>query len=380
MTTVMTVTPHPDASPVPGTSLDRRVVARAGLAMLAGLVCAVWFGARTGGHEVVLWTDNLATTLAALTATVHCARASRRAGEDQRFWWLFAIACACWTLAELTWGVYEVVLREPVPAASWADIPYLAAVAVAIAALPRHPAMSASPMRRARRALDAVVVAVALLFSSWTLVLQPLWESTDLSGIGGVVALAYPMGDAVILSFIVLALRGVAGPHRQAMWCLLLGLTAMALSDSAYAYLVGVRSYSSGGALDAGWIVAYLAIAVAASCSDARHVVRVRPARFSASPLPALVAPFVPVLAALTLAAVQMEHGRALDHVAWTSAFVLVMLVLARLTLVVFETLRGSRGEAPTPLGARLARAAVGEPADAGNARRAGPRGDGSAP
>ena len=52
---------------------------------------------------------------------------------------------------------------------------------------------------------DGLVVATALLFLSWTLVLGPLWRSADLSTWAGVVALAYPFGDVVIVFFIVLA-------------------------------------------------------------------------------------------------------------------------------------------------------------------------------
>jgi hypothetical protein len=274
----------------------------------------------------------------------------------------------------VVWGVYDVVLRRDIPAASWADAGYLAALPLSVAALARHPAMRASPMRRARRTLDGVVIGIAVLFVSWTLVLQPLWASADVGRPSTLVALAYPLGDGVILFFVVLALRAVTGPHRRAIWCLLLGLAAMALSDSAYAYLTGLRSYAPGGALDAGWIAAYLMIAVAAAASAARRTEHLRRERFSASPLPSLVAPFVPMLVALTLAAVQMQRGRALDDVSWALALALVVLVLVRQSLVLIEAADPrTRGFGFTE---RLARAAVGEPVAAGIAEPHGPRGE----
>jgi hypothetical protein len=348
----------------PADPREARVLRHACVALAASVVCAVWFGAGIGGDGVVRWADNLGTTLAALTATALCLRAAARRGGDERFWRMFGIACACWALAEVIWGVYDVLLRRDIPAASWADVGYLAALPFSVAALARHPAMGASPMRRARRTLDGVVIGIALLFISWTLVLQPLWASADVGRPSTLVALAYPLGDAVIIFFIVLALRAVTGPHRQAIWCLLLGLAAMALSDSAYAYLTGMRSYAPGGALDAGWIAAYLMIAVAAAASAARRGEHIRRPRFSASPLPSLVAPFVPMLVALTLAAVQMQRGRELDDVSWALALALVVLVLVRQSLVVIEAADPrTRGVGFTE---RLARAAVGEPVAAG--------------
>jgi len=82
--------------------------------------------------------------------------------------------------------------------------------------------MTDNRTHRARSVLDGMVIATALLFVSWTLVLGPLWRSTDLTTLGGLVTLAYPFGDVVIVFFIVLAIRGMTGENRSALWCLLL--------------------------------------------------------------------------------------------------------------------------------------------------------------
>ena len=59
-------------------------------------------------------------------------------------------------------------------------------------------------------------------------------------------AIAYPFGDVVIIFFIVLAIRGMTGGDRLALWCLLGGLLAIALSDSAYTYLTESRVMRAG--------------------------------------------------------------------------------------------------------------------------------------
>jgi diguanylate cyclase len=116
---------------------------------------------------------------------------------------------------------------------------------------------------------------VALLFLSWMSVLGPLWRSSDLTTLGGVVTLVYPFGDVVIAFFVVRALYRMTTPDRLGLWFLLAGLIGLALADSTYAYLVEVKRYSTGNLLDTGWFAGFLGIAPGALASDVRDV-RVR--------------------------------------------------------------------------------------------------------
>ena len=315
------------------------MVSAASVAALVVALFAAWLGLGIGGDTVVAYVDDLGTVAAALAATILCVRAGSRNGRKlRRFWWLLAGAAGAWALAEGIWAVYELVLHDAVPVPSWADVGYLAGIPLAVAALLSHPAIRGSGGRKARAVLDGLVIATALLFLSWTLVLGPLWRSTDLTTLGGMVTLAYPLGDVVIVFFIVLAICGLTAGDRLALWCLLGGLLIMALSDTTYAYLTGVKSYETGSLIDAGWLAAYLAIALGAICATSRHAVT--PDRGSPSlTMPALVAPFVPLFLALGVAAVGIELGHRLDEVAWIAAVVLVALVLIRQTLLVVELL-----------------------------------------
>ena len=328
--------------------------------MLATGLFAAWVGLGIGGSTAVRYVDDLGTVLAALAATLLCVRAGRQHDQPmRRFWWLLAGAAACWTFAEAVWAVYELVLHVDVPLPSWADLGYLAAIPLAVAALLMHPATWSHGGRRTRSLLDGLVLATALLFLSWTVVLGPLWRSTDLSTAGGVVTLAYPFGDVLMVFFVVLAVRGMRGGNRLSLWCLLSGLLAMALADSTYAYLTQVNSYGTGSLIDTGWVAAYLAIAVGAYCSDARHVVS---RRDDPSPitLPSLVAPFLPVLLALTVAGVETKLGHRPGRVEWILALVLVLLVLARQALLLTGLARSSREQGET-LSEQLGRIALGD-------------------
>ncbi len=310
-----------------------------GLVALASAAFAVWVGLRIGGVRVALWVDDGLTPIAALTASALCWRArTRHSGRMRLFWALLGSATACWTLAELIWGYYALIVNVAVPVVSWADVGYLSAIPVAVAALVVHPATHGNRTRKARSVFDGLVVATALLFLSWTLVLGPLWRSSKPGTWAGIVALAYPFGDVVIVFFIVLAIRGMTSGDRLSLWCLLAALLVMALTDSTYTYLTASSSYASPGLMDAGWFLAYLGIALAAFGSrpmgaTVRSPVNSRPS------LPSLIAPLVPVFLALVVVAVEHSLGRHLDHAAWLMAFALIALVLARQALIMFELL-----------------------------------------
>ena len=340
---------------------SRRFLGAMGVVVLVTGMCGLWIGLRIGGGRVTLWVDDLATPLAALTACVLCFRArASHSGRMRLFWLLLGCATASWTLAELIWGYYALILDVEVPVPSWADLGYLSAIPLAVAALVVHPATRGSGTRKARSVFDGLVIATALLFLSWTLVLGPLWRSADLSTWTGVVTLAYPFGDVVIVFFVVLAIRGMTGGDRLSLWCLLGALLAMALSDSTFAYLTDVTNYTSPGLIDTGWVAAYLGIALAALSSRADSAVVPTVEDSDSRPsLASLISPLLPVLLALTVAAVQIRLGHHLDRAAWLMAFALIALVLVRQGLMVLELLGPGR-DADAGLMQRLTHAALG--------------------
>jgi hypothetical protein len=285
--------------------------------------------------------DDVATALAALAATAMCVRAAaQQRGRMRLFWALLSAACACWTLAEVTWAVYNLILKVPPPLPSWADLGYLTAIPLAVAALMSHPVVHRTRSQEARLVFDSLLIATALLFLSWTLVLGSLWHHTDLSRLGGVVVIAYPFADVVVVFFvffILLGMRRMRGSDRLMMWFLLGGLLAMAVSDSIYSYLVETNRYSSGNVVDVGWIVAYVGIALAAlSSNPQRRVVPPPPPPLRAS-LRSFLVPFIPALLALLVVEFELRLGRHLDQPSRLMAFALVILVLARQTLLAIE-------------------------------------------
>jgi len=316
---------------------------------------AVWISLGVGGSTVVRYIDDLATAAAALAATLACIRAATiSGGQLRRFWLLLAAATAAWSLGELLWAVYDLVLNTTaVPVPSWADLGYLCAIPLAAAALLVHPALRGRPIGKVRAVLDALTLASALFLLFWTLLLGPLWRTTDLTSLGGLVALAYPLGDVVVVFLVVLVIRVASNRRQPDYWLLLTGLLAITCSDALYGYLTEVKQYSTGNLIDSGWVFGYLAIALAAGSARTRSAVDAPAGEPSLSPA-AIVVPLLTLLTALGFVAIRMQLGHRLDHTGLTTAFVLVILVLLRQTLVATDLAR-TRGT-QAGLGERLLR------------------------
>jgi hypothetical protein len=180
------------------------------------------------------------------------------------------------------------------------------------------------------------VVATALFFLSWSLVLGPLWRHTDLTSLGGIVAVAYPFGDVIMVFLVVLVIREMSAGDRFALGCVLGGLVAMAAADSTYTYLVEVGRYTVGQMVDVGWVVGYLGLALGAFCSSGAE--QVGPALERSEPgARAMIVPFLPTLLALGVLTIEVAVGHKLYLSDWYIAMVLVVLSLARQLLMLIE-------------------------------------------
>ncbi len=324
-------------------------LARTRGALSVTLAFTLWLTLHIGGDDGVRYFDDIVTALAALSACLACLSAARRSHDaERRFWALLGSALAAWTAAEVIWGVYDLVLRVSVPVPSWADVGYLSAIPLAAAALVCHPGMRSERVHRTRATLDGLAVGTALLLLSWTFVLGPLWRHTVLTTWGGVVALAYPFGDLVIIVLVVFSVRTVTETGRRPLLWVLLGLSAMAVSDSTYAYLTEAGRYATGNLVDVGWVVGYLAIAVGASGATGLAA-PADPVQSDEAALVSFVTPYVPVVLALSAITVELELHRRVDRVSWLAGFGLALLVVARQALSFFERRKELFPASPRP-------------------------------
>lgn len=310
-----------------------RVPPVVGVMAVVGLF-ALWLGMSLGGPNATRDFDDLATVGVAAAAAISCGVAARHHdGKARRFWRLLAAALVAWTFGEAAWAYYDFALGGNVPVPSYADIGYIGAIPLAVAALLAHPGNYGSRRMRVRAALDGFVLATALLFLSWTFVLSTVWGDSDVTTGAGLVTLSYPFGDVLIVFLLIRALRWLEGPDRLAFSWILVGLLAMSLSDSGYTYLTAVRGYQTGNLIDIGWFAGYLAIAVGGWYG--RQPSRAPRRATSTTTTLGLLTPFLPLLLALGVLTVMAQLGKPIDRMSLVLAFALTGSVLIRQTILI---------------------------------------------
>ncbi len=240
------------------------IVAAAGAAVLS-VVFVLWTWNRWLSESASVGVDDVGEAVAALIAAGSCGYAAfRNEGRVRVAWAFFAISAFSWGFGELIWSWNEVVRGEALPFPSIADAFYLLAVPLAIGGVF---AFTSAPTRLATRGetvLSGAIVALSLLFVAWVFGLGKVYESSASSPESLLISLAYPVGDIVTATVLVIALRRARRGAIGRMLILLGGLACIALADSAFTYLTANGTYGEAGSvLDAGWVVGYLLIALA---------------------------------------------------------------------------------------------------------------------
>ena len=95
---------------------------------------------------------------------------------------------------------------------------------------------------QARSLLDGAVIACSLLYTSWALVLGPVFRAGEGSVLEQAIALAYPAGDVVLVTivFVVVARIRVGGAPVLLLGA---GLLSLAVADTGFAYLTQEGAY-----------------------------------------------------------------------------------------------------------------------------------------
>jgi hypothetical protein len=147
------------------------------------------------------------------------------------------------------------------------------------------PGQAERAVLQVRSLLDGGVIAASLLYTSWSLVLGPVFRAGQGTVLEQAIVLAYPAGDVVLATivFVVVARIRVGGAPVLLLGA---GLLSLAVADSSFAYLTQEGSYATGALSGVGWFAGYLLVAVAARRPAAVGITRVgrRPGRLQILP------------------------------------------------------------------------------------------------
>jgi diguanylate cyclase (GGDEF)-like protein/PAS domain S-box-containing protein len=251
----------------------------------------------------------------------------------RRPWALLATASASWAIGEVVWTFYELNLRQEVPFPSLADVAFLLAyplVALGLLTLPTAPRAFSS---RIRTVLDALIIGISILYVAWATFLGPLYHASEGTMIEQVIGLAYPIADVVLTAVAVFVVVRARSGRRTTLVLLALGVLALAIADSAFAYLTLSDDYATGLPIDAAWDIGYLLIALAAIRHDPSGP---RPERTDERSL-AVLLPYVAVAVAVVFAGVRKTTEGTVGQMIFWGMLAIFFLVLARQLLTLLD-------------------------------------------
>lgn len=241
-----------------GQSIDRRRLAMWSVASVGVVSVFSYFLLPSANDQNVAYVVIGAASTVAMLVAVLVTRP-----VDRSSWFLLIAANAASTIGDFIENVlYGMVWKHSVPFPSVADIFYLAAypcIFLGLTGLCRR----RDAAGRRENLTDATIVALAAMAVSWHFVMGSTLHRTDLTSLGKVVELAYPMMDIGLLFIMVKALAFGSGrlPYHR---IIAVALTFTLISDSAYDYMIQHSGYSTGNIIDAGWLLNYVLMAVAA--------------------------------------------------------------------------------------------------------------------
>lgn len=233
--------------------------------MVTVIVFVAWLAFRIGGDTLTIAVDDIGEAVAAFIAAAACGFAAwRTIGRPRLGWTLMSASAVSWGAGQVVWSVYEIGSGN-IPYPSAADVGFLGAIPLAAAGIVAFFSTPRGTSTHLRLWLDGAIVFLALVFVAWTLGMRTVYEDAAHPLLERMVNLAYPVGDILIGTILVLAIRRARNEAHGRLLLLLGGLAANSLADSALAFLTATGHYGSiGSVLDAGWVGGYLMIGLAA--------------------------------------------------------------------------------------------------------------------
>jgi hypothetical protein len=323
------------------------------VAGLATVVFLLWMIVVIGGPRLTDGVDDVGELIAALAAAIACFVAAAHVPSRPSCWILLGASSFAWAVGEAVWTYYDLIRGVQVPFPSLADVGFLAAVPLAVAGLLLFPSSPRRAADRVQGVLDGCIIAGSILFASWATVLGPLFHAHHNSAFAQTLSLAYPASDVVMVSLVIILFTRAGNQNRGSLVLVMAGMVAFAVADTAFSYLTQVHNYGNGTFLDTGWVAGYLLIGLGAL--RAVYAPSTERAELRVTTL-SLVAPYVPVLAVLSVTSVELLLGHRLGGVAWIMVFALALLVLARQLLILRDRVTldrqlGDDVEESTPMG-----------------------------
>lgn len=169
--------------------------------------------------------------------------------------WMFILSAALAnTIAETIW-YYDIAISGTNPFPSWADLFYLLFYPLTLIGVLLLPHKTLKRLEFFTYIFDLSIVMLTFSMIFWYFILAPMHMSSE-EGLGGVIAIAYPVGDLLLLAGIVAIIQ--RNSEKSSHWAMILisfSIIFTAVPDAIFAYYeVNQISYSIAR-LNLYWVI-----------------------------------------------------------------------------------------------------------------------------
>ncbi|GAA0572866.1 hypothetical protein GCM10010172_66810 [Paractinoplanes ferrugineus] len=192
--------------------------------------------------------------------------ARRLTGRHRALWRLLAIAYGAQLAGELIWTGYDYLTPSGPPDPSFADVCYLTASVVTVAAV-LVGFGGGGRLRQLRGLLDTLLLIASAGAMGWQILIRP--QLSDGMALSNLFTVAYPLLDIALICC--LGIVGIGGHRQLPLSVRLVGYAGglNAISDMLYTYQLVFSTYASGSWVD-------VAFEASATCSFVAAVVAIR--------------------------------------------------------------------------------------------------------
>jgi diguanylate cyclase (GGDEF)-like protein len=313
-----------------------RLPVAAGVALLAVLFFALELHLKWGGARVRKDIDDIGELAsAAIASTCGIRRAIRTSGRARLSWSFIGVGAGCWAAGQGVWSYYELIGHRQTPFPSLADDGFLSFTGLALVGLLVRRSFGFGRHRRSRALLDGLLVAASLFVMSWVTALGQVYAAGADSTFAAVVSMAYPVGDLLLMTLMLVVVAHARPDARQGLSLLAASFAALSVGDSGFAYLTATGQYQTGNLIDAGWVIGFLLLAFAAAVPEPDE----EPRHSEVASRAALLLPYAPAVVALVITTYRVRSSHH-DDISLLAAALIVLILLIRQMLILDENRR----------------------------------------
>ncbi|MGZ7070064.1 MAG: histidine kinase dimerization/phosphoacceptor domain -containing protein, partial [Methanobacterium sp.] len=193
----------------------------------------------------------------------YAAKLSSMHRRVQIAWTILGVSVLFYAVGDIIWAIMELFLHQQ-PFPSIADFFYLSFFPLFALGIYYLPKISLSRNEELKLIIDTTILVITVSLILWIFLIMPtIYSNNEL--LSSIISIAYIVGDIALLFALIRILFGnFKNTYRGPLILLGMAIIMQIITDSIYSYQSLQGTYLAGGILDAGWVLCFLFIGLAA--------------------------------------------------------------------------------------------------------------------